>query len=425
MPAYVLSVWLGLSPEFTVHAFTYLTCLAGLGLAAYIARLAGFAENRGLFLLLPVFLALMVILPGNAFTERDHIGTALLAPLLVLTAWRIEASAANQPSWRMVLLAGAVGSVIVLVKPYYALVIAAPAIHMAWRRKSLRALFSPEFWVIGVICLTYLAAVFWLHPEFFSEMLPLLSEIYGQIKAPFGLLLRKYLAGYLLLLFLLWWIRPGLRLSPLVTVFGLAALAAVLVLAYQGKGWPYHAYAATAFGLTALLCHAVRSPFASITEIDGRRAFVLVGAVLVNALPFMTTQKPGAELVAAIRGERERPTVALIGSDIAAGHPLVRMVEGGWISAHNGDWLGAYSLYLGAVARQNGDPAADRFTTILSDFTASKLAELQRAKPEILLVQKEDALWRGYFEIRDGYAEFIDGYRRLAEDETVTAYVRE
>ena len=56
-------------------------------------------------------------------------------------------------------------------------------------------------------------------------------------------------------------------------------------------------------------------------------AMVLMGVMLAYA-PFSVTQKPGAGLVKTVRSATGEPTIAQIGSDLATGHPLTRMVEG-------------------------------------------------------------------------------------------------
>ena len=48
----------------------------------------GFPKGRALFRLAPAFYALLVIMPGNAFSQREHIAMAFFLPLLALTAWR-------------------------------------------------------------------------------------------------------------------------------------------------------------------------------------------------------------------------------------------------------------------------------------------------------------------------------------------------
>ncbi|TGS01332.1 hypothetical protein EN852_036080, partial [Mesorhizobium sp. M2E.F.Ca.ET.209.01.1.1] len=108
-----LAYRIGMSPEVAVHVYSYAICLAGLGFAALIARQAGLAENRALFPMLPLFLALLVIFPGNAFSEREHLGVALLLPLLVLMAWRAAPIEGRTPSLPVAMLAGLGGSVLV------------------------------------------------------------------------------------------------------------------------------------------------------------------------------------------------------------------------------------------------------------------------------------------------------------------------
>ena len=84
---------LGVRPEILVHAWTYLAAITGLVFAGVIVRRARFPESAALFGLAPVFYALLVIMPGNAFSQREHIAMALFLPLLALTAWRARGDA--------------------------------------------------------------------------------------------------------------------------------------------------------------------------------------------------------------------------------------------------------------------------------------------------------------------------------------------
>ena len=125
MPPVALAGFLGVAPEILVHAWTYLAAMVGLGFAGVIVRRARFPEETALLALSPVFYALLVIMPGNAFSQREHIAMALFLPLLALTACRARGKASD-PSVGMAVLAGLCGSVLVLVKPYYALMVLPP-----------------------------------------------------------------------------------------------------------------------------------------------------------------------------------------------------------------------------------------------------------------------------------------------------------
>jgi 4-amino-4-deoxy-L-arabinose transferase-like glycosyltransferase len=61
---------------------------------------------------------------------------------------RIKASNDRQPGVWLAVAAGLCGSMIVLVKPYYAIMIVVPALYVAWRKRSVRWLFTAEYWTI-------------------------------------------------------------------------------------------------------------------------------------------------------------------------------------------------------------------------------------------------------------------------------------
>lgn len=428
MPAVALAHALGISPEVVIHLYAYAICLLGLGFAARIAMLAGFAENRILVSMLPLFLALLIILPGNAFSEREHLGIALFLPLLVLMAWRAAPTEGRTPSLPIAVLAGLCGSVLLLVKPYYALVVLVPALYVAWRRGSIRSLFCIEYWVIGLVCVAYLVAVLYLYPEFLNTIYPVLADTYMRLRVVQALLL-KYAPAYLVALYMLRLLRPGLTLSPLVMVFVLASLAATVPLVYQAKGWPYHAFPAISLMAGALLLRAVQidparqSP--SGTSMVPARMLLLGLTILANAVPFWPSQKPDADFVATIKAAVDHPTVALMGSDIAAGHPLTRMVGGSWISIYCSDWLGGFATYFAQVEAQSGNlAAAEHYRQITDRYIDDKLAQLETRRPSLVIVQKADILWLTELSGRQDFVRFMQGYRQIAEDDTLRVLVR-
>ena len=428
MPPVALAHALNLPPETAVYTYVYGICLLGLGFAALIAKRAGFAENRALFSMLPLFLALLVILPGNAFTEREHVGTALLLPLLALTAWRAEPPEGRAPSLWMAIFAGLCGSVLVLVKPYYAMVVLVPALYAAWRRRSIRPLLAVEYWVIGLVCVAYVVAVQHFYPEFLTVIYPMLADTYMRVQK-MQALLTTYGPIYLIALLALRFLRPGLPLSPLVAVFTLASLAATVPFIYQAKGWPYHAFPAFSLILAALLMRMAQAAPAAHkspgTAVELGRKGLLAASIICAAIPFMQTQKPSAELVAKIRAAVQQPTITLVGSDIRAGHPLARMVGGRWVSSYCSDWLGAYALHFSRVEARSGNmAAANHYRQIADRYIDDKLAELETKQPTVIIVQKTDKDWNAELSRREDYVNFMRNYQQIAEDDEVQVLLR-
>ncbi|TPJ35147.1 hypothetical protein FJ418_09500 [Mesorhizobium sp. B2-8-3] len=429
MPAVALAHKVGMSPEIAVHVYAYAICLAGLGLAAWIARRAGFVENRTLFSLLPLFLALLVIFPGNAFSEREHLGIALFLPLLMLTAWRAAPIDGRVPSLPVALLAGLSGSILVLVKPYYALAVLVPALYAAWSSRSIRTLFAVEYWVIGLLCVAYLVAVQHFYPEFLSVIYPTLADTYMRMQKMLALL-TTYVPIYVVALLALRFLRPGLPLSPLVTVFTLASLAATVPLIYQAKGWSYHAFPAFSLILAALLLRMAQTAPATYkspgTAMELGRKVLLAVIIAAAAIPFMQTQKLSAEFVAKIEAATHQPTIALVGADISGGHPLTRTLGGTWISRDCSDWLGESALHLSGIATREGDKeAVSHYRRIVDRYIEGKLAELEARQPAVIIIEKKDRDWNAELARWRDYVNFMRGYQQIAENDELQVLLRD
>lgn len=425
---YLPAIWLarlsGVSPESAVHGFTLAAVSCGLFGAGLVARCAGFLSNPWLVRLSPLMLALLVLFPGNAFSERDHIAVALFLPFLVLPAWRVEEASRGRPGLALSVAVGAAGSMLVLVKPHYGLVVAALAIFL-WIRMGLpRLLRLAEFWTLGLIVLGYLGVILLWYPAFIHDLYPLLADTYLQITR-FDRVL-SFLPVSLVPILLVWRMGAGQPRSPLVLAALSASFASLVAAALQAKGWPYHFLASLVLALVAVLvCLAERLDRAQEGARNRVWAVLAAAALVTCFLPFAASQKPDPATVASVRAGFDAPLVAVVGSDIAIGHPFTPMVNGRWISPHHGDWLGGYALLLREEARANTNEMRFRhYDGLLRDFVAAKVAELDREKPDILLIQRSDPLWLAVVEQEFGFGRILSDYELLAKDDTVEVYRR-
>ena len=122
-----------------------------------------------------------------------------------------------------------------------------------------------------------------------------------------------------------------------------------------------------------------------------------------------------------VAASTDRPTVVQIGTDLAVGHPLSRMIEGRWVSAYSSDWLGSMALMLA----EGGAPDAPRYRAIAGAYVAEKRAELELTRPDIIITQNNDFLWHKIMSENDGLKPFLKNYRLLAEDGTRRVLVRQ
>lgn len=422
VPPVLLARWIGVAPEITMHLYTYALCMAGLGLAGAIVRRADLPERDGLMTILPVIVVLLVIFPAYYFAEREHIGTALLLPLLALMAWRVCRTTSPAIGWSVA--AGLCASVLVLVKPYYAVMILAPALWVAWQRKSVLALLAPEYWVICLVCVAYLTAVVTIHPEFLADVYPLLRDTYMRTSRPLWVA-QTYgpvVAIVGLLIFRLQWRQ---HLTPLTTISLPAAAGGLLPLVYQGKGWAYHAYPAffLMLAILAFLTWRRADPPAERSNLMATALFVT--ALGAAAVPFVMHHKPPATVIETVRSAApNNPSVALIGRGIQAGHPFTRRVDGHWISSYCSDWLGGFALGWAQVDRANGRTALlSRYDDVVETYSRNKVAELKASNPDIVLLQKNDEHWTEYFMARSDMTGFMGRYDLLTEDSEVWVYL--
>lgn len=432
MPPVALAQALGVASEYLVHAWTYLLAVAGFLLACHVASRAGFPENAELARLAPAFYALLVLFPGIAFSEREHIGAALFLPLLVLMAWRARADASTRPGLGLALTIGLCASVLLLVKPHYAVTVLAPALFVCWRSRSIRPIFAAEHWVIGIVCVAYLAAVFLLYPVFIREIFPRVADVYMQIRAYLHII-AAFCLPMAVLMFLIWRLWPMDRVPEPASVATLAALSGLLPLIVQGKGWAYHAYPAMLYAICALLCLLVlpSKHRRSAGWMGGypllmkpRESILLIG-FLIGFASFWPSQKPDSGMVAAIREATYRPTIALIGSDLGNGHPLTRIVEGHWAETYVSDWLGRSAVELALEATWKGDSAkAARYRSILDHYANGKRDELLARRPDIILVQKDEEPWLDLLRDRYGFGQVLSSYALLWQDEDLQVYLR-
>src|SRR5690606_6632875 len=151
---------------------------------------------------------------------------------------------------------------------------------------------------------------------------------------------------------------------------------------------------------------------------NGRRKpsrLLVAACVAASWAPFSVSQRPAASLVNAIRDATVNPTVVAIGSDMAFGHPLTRMIGGRWVSRYCADWLGVFALYLKVKAVKDGDSdKAAFYQTMLETFVDEKKREFE-VRPDIVVFRKDEPFWTARMLAEFGFSEILDEYKVIAE----------
>jgi hypothetical protein len=210
------------------------------------------------------------------------------------------------------------------------------------------------------------------------------------------------------------WLGRAFLAPPFSPLFA-ASVGFALVYFVQGKGWPYHAYPALALALMTLALAGAMPRPASKTGLTSHNLFpadsmipvAVLAAVSCLALNAAVNMAP---LIDPIRALKARPSLLTITSDIAVGHPLVRELEGKWVSRTSALWItaGAYRRLVDEKLDPDQKAALKRFADRERDILVE---DITRNRPDIIVVEKGVFDWEAWARADPLLAAALASYR--------------
>ncbi|WP_018265012.1 hypothetical protein [Methylosinus sp. LW4] len=407
MPAVLLARALHLPAEALVAALVFLAAAGSIGFSFLLLRHGAARGRREWMQLLNAAIFLLLVAPEIVFAEREHI--ALLALLPLLAALAEERASAPLP---LRVVAGLCGGLAVAMKPHFLLAIALPALALAWRERSARALLRAELVAAALAAVVATGATLIAFPAYVDEALPLALEVYGPARDDLGHFLAHSLAlAYLALLAGFLVAARGAALGRASLVALAASLGFFAAFLLQGKGWMNHAYPAMVLLLFAWIFFALRDRAAT-----GVRAaltkFLFVPALLAAPAYFgiveqLTDREEHEGLMAAVAAVAPpRPRIATIASQLDFGHPLTRRLAGEWVGRQNALFVTAA---VGRLLETAGPERRQRLEARRSADLAALAEDIRAGRPDIIVA--EDRATREWVLKRPGMAGALDGYR--------------
>ncbi|NNG14924.1 MAG: hypothetical protein HKM89_00495 [Gemmatimonadales bacterium] len=378
-------------------------CLLGLSiLASQVGLRAVFsARDYRLRHYVTVLMAFVLfLLPGEVFSEREHLMLALVLPYLFLAiARQMERPV---PVVHAHLVGGLAGFGFAL-KPQFVLLWVALELWLAASRRTAPRLRAENAWVVCVLAV-YAVAALTLTPEYldvvrqlggpylaFLRNSPIVTLLFGEgTRLPLVVLL-----AYLALLTRL--PRPGL-----VTGLAIAVLGLLLVGTIQGKGWAYHFYpaSATALILLGLMVATVTRPLTSLASrvygvvSYGLVAAVFVSSVVVGAWRVLEPRGPNVEpfpefwaLADLVRDRAEAQPIMVLSYHMRSAWPLVPYAGADWSLRYPSLWI-LWVLYRDQFTQP--EPLVYRpsgtESSLERSFKDAVLSDLEREEPRLIVV---------------------------------------
>jgi hypothetical protein len=380
---------LGLPAEIMCDALVFAAIGLSLWLGNHILRRGGVIVRGEQWPLLTVVGAVLMIIPAQSFGEREHIALILFLPPLAVAAVRAKG---DEPETCTAIVVGIAAAILTIIKPHFAAAIVFTAGAAAFWARSWRPLLALENWIAAVLLAAYGVVVVVAFPQFVSDVLPLLLDVYVPVKVPFAKLLVFFATPiWVAALLTIWWLKRGAMVKP---PFGLllAASAGFSVPYYvQQKAWAYHSYPMIALALIALVLAFLdrwhRAGADAAVGRPQRLASALVGAIIAGVSFFwMDFAVDYSALVGPIRALTPHPKILALSADLATGHPLTRQVEGTWVSRVSAQWITA-GVHLRRMS-ETLDPAVDaRLEADAARDRAMLTEDIALNRPDVILVQ--------------------------------------
>ena len=394
MPGIVIARALGLPAEMVTDSLVFAAIFVSLAIVANILKSSSVFEGLQSGLMAPFAFAVLAILPMQAFGQREHIAILELLPLLAVFAVRMGG---EKPSIWMAVIAGGGAGLAISFKPHFAIGILCAVACFAVHRRSWRVAFAPENLTVGVVTLLYAASVIAFFPEFFTVIGPVVRDVYIPVGLSFPALLAKpALPIWSAAIFVTIIVKRHDKIDAMCLLLLTTSLGFAAAFVLQRKGWPYHSYPMIALVLLAL-GHALVSntPRTALGRAWCAGAVVLFAFLFARSMLWFDVAFDARPLQAAVARLGSNPTILAITAEPGLGHPLVRALDGTWVSRQQGLWVEAYLKYM----RQHGmiGPQADPVLDAYATRERSMLIEdIHRIQPSVVLVDNltgEGSAW--------------------------------
>ncbi|WP_315813467.1 hypothetical protein [Bradyrhizobium sp. SZCCHNR2028] len=393
---YLLAVALAraihLRPELATNILIFVLTAASLTLVWLLLRTSALRHRLADGRLAAWTTALLLIAPMYDFGQREHLALITILPAIAVYILRARRERVAPAA---MLIAGLSAGLTMSFKPYFAFSVGFCILAAAAQARDWRVLFALENWIAAALVLINAACIYLFFPEYFTVIYPLVRDVYLLLKAPVPTILVTlpmglWLAAAVIILIL----QRAQHERDAASFTTLAASLGFLVsFVAQQKGWGYHAYPMVALALLA----AGLAVSAIDASRDARRwprvATALAGAVLfVQTCFWFNGSVDVQQIEAQVARLGPRPSMLVLSAAAVIGHPMVRTLDGTWISRQEAFWV----REIVRRSQQDGtidSQTAQRLAPYVERERAGIIADFRRQPPDVVLIDNQNSDW--------------------------------
>ncbi|WP_245320174.1 hypothetical protein [Bradyrhizobium lablabi] len=336
LPGVALARVLGVDPRHVIDAQLLLLAAASLFAVSRILRLSPALAQLKWRPFVIWAAAVVTILPMHVFAQREHVATLTFLPALAVYALRSNRE--PLPFWA-ILVAGVGAGITLAFKPFFTVPAALCILFSAYRSRSWLALFAPENIIAAVLVIAVSVGTYAFYPEYFTVTYPLVRDTYLSWSMPASVIfLNDATLVFAIAIVSVLLVRQKGEVDSLLMATMLAAAGFAVSFFLQRRGWAYHSYPMVAVALLAM-----GYALTGVVDWRSRRLEVASAVALVMAFGFGMLWFNGNVYVGpvkdAVAGLKPNPRILVLSGEAAIGHPLVRDVNGVWVSRQENLWI--------------------------------------------------------------------------------------
>jgi hypothetical protein len=413
MPGIVIARALGLPAEIVTDGLVFVAIFASLAIVARLLKDSIVLDGLTPWPLAWLAFAILAILPAKMFGQREHIAVVELLPALALYAVRMKGE--RPPVWAI--LAAGVGAALAMsFKPHFAIGIFCGLAALAIHARSWRILLAPENFIAAAIVAIYVLCIVAFYPGFLSVIAPLVRDVYILVGAsPIEMVKTPAVLIWAAAMFAALVLKRSGRIDSTLLLLLATSSGFMLVFFLQRKGWPYHSYPMIALAMLGLgYAFAARRP---LDRILGIFATAMLAITFFQSIVWFNWAFDKAfdarPLWTAIARLGPQPKILAITGEPGLGHPLVRALQGTWVSRQQGLWVAGYlrSLRNGAALDQRQDATLDRYA---AQERAMLMEDIRKNEPTVVLVDNFSGHWSNWLQNNPDVADLLRDYGLVA-----------
>jgi hypothetical protein len=383
---------IGVRPEVATDGLILLLIAASLALTWHILQYSSLRGRVAGSALGVWATALLCVLPMHDFGQREHLALLAMLPAIGVYILRGNRETVTPAA---VLIAALSAAITLSFKPYFAFAVGFCIFTAAALARDWRVVFAPENWIAAGLVVVYGVCIFVFYPEYFTIIYPLVRDVYLLLKAPtLALFVTSATALWIGAVMIVLALQSRQRkLDAASFVLLAASLGFAIAFFVQRKGWDYQAYPMVALGLLAAGC--------AISAIDHERtssprlrvaAMVVVLAMFAKACMWFNASVDVRQIEDQVARLGPHPRILMLGASAVIGHPMVRTLQGTWVSRQEALWV--REIVRRSRLDETIDPqTAARLEVYVARERAGLIEDFRKQPLDVILVDNQDSDW--------------------------------